>query len=172
MPPKLNLKLLKPKIDHYEIEIRGPAVNIKNVEEISLGYLDLRELSESRTNFSFKINIPSGLKNLGQISTATVSFKDAKFGCKHFNVNGIELLNVPKDYDVSINSKIIKDVKIVGFKEFLKNVNSKNLTATVDCSNINFKNGMQNVPVEIGIINKDGVWPVGEYKCLVNCKKK
>lgn len=172
VPESLNLNLLKPKITPYEIEVGGPLENIENIQEISLGYLDLRDLSESKTDFSFKINIPSGFKNLGQISTATVSFDDAKFSYKHFNVSGVELLNVPKDCDLSINSKTIKDVKIVGFKEFLKNVNSTNLTATVDCSNINFKNGMQNVPVEIGVINKDGVWPVGEYKCSINCKKK
>ncbi len=172
VPESLNLNLLKPKINPSEIEIGGPEENIKNIQEINLGYLDLRDLSESKTDFSFKINIPSGLKNLGQISTATVSFDDLKLGYKFFNIRGIELLNVPKDCDISINSKTIKDVKIVGFKEFLKNVNSSNLTATVDCSDINFKNGMQNVPVEIGVINKDGVWPVGEYKCSVNFKKK
>ena len=171
VPEKLNLNLLKAKIEPKEIEIGGAEDVVKNINEINVGYVDLREFNEEKKDFSFNITLPQGLKNINQISSATVYFNKNRLDSKYFGVKGIELLNVPENYSVVVNSKKIQGVKIVGYREYLKKIEAENLTATIDCSNLNLKEGMQNIPVKIGVI-KDGVWPVGEYKCSVTVKRK
>ena len=173
-PDKLDLNLLKPEIEPKEIEIYGAQDLLKNINEINLGYVDLRELSEDRTNFLFNINLPEGVQNSEQISSANVYFNrndSNRFGSRTFDVVGAQLLNIPSNFDVVVSSKIIKDIRISGLKRFLKGMEAENITATIDCSKIDLKEGRQNVPVKIGVI-KDGVWPVGEYKCSINVKKK
>ncbi len=170
-PEKLNLDLLKARIEPKEIEIGGAQDTIKNINEINVGYVDLREFNEDKKNFNFNITLPQGVKNINQISSANVYLNRHRLDSKYFSVKGIELLNVPGNFSVVVNSKKIQGVKVVGYKEYLKKIEAENLTATVDCSGLDLKEGMQNVPVKIGVI-KDGVWPVGEYKCPVTVKKK
>lgn len=171
-PQSLNLNIFKPVIDPPFIEVGGTEEIIKNINEINLGYIDLRDLTDERSKFNFNLNLNSGLKNLKQVNSATVSFDNSNMYHKFFNIKGVELINTPENYDIFVNSKMIKDVKIVGFKEHLKRLNILDLTATVDCSEVDIKKGMQTVPVNIGIIKKDGVWPVGEYKCSISVRKK
>ncbi len=169
VPESFNLNLLKPKISPSHIEIGGSEEDLENINQINLGYVNLKEL-DSEKNKNFKFTVPPGIKNLNQISNANVSFEGVGLYYKFFDVKGVDLLNIPKKYDVLVKSKIIKDVKIVGLKEYLKNIDSSNISATIDFANIKIKKGLQNVPVKIEIINKDGVWPVGDYKCLISVK--
>ena len=169
VPESFNLNLLKPKISPSHIEIGGSEEDLENINQINLGYVNLKEL-DSEKNKNFKFTVPPGIKNLNQISNANVSFEGVGLYYKFFDVKGVDLLNVPKKYDVLVKSKIIKDVKIVGLKEYLKNIDSSNISATIDFANIKIKKGLQNVPVKIEIVNKDGVWPVGDYKCSISVK--
>ena len=169
-PENFNSDLLQPKIEPSEIEIYGSQDIIKNINEINLGYVDLRNLDEDRTQFSFNINLPQGVQNSEQLTNANVSFENNKIFSRKFNVSGIELLNIPQEFKVSINSKVIKGIKIAGLKNYIKNLEAENITSIVDFSNIDLKEGRQNVPVKIGVI-KDGVWPVDEYKCSITVKK-
>lgn len=172
IPEGLNVDYIKPKIEPSFVEVAGKEEVVKNLNEIYLGYVDLKDLTDKKTSFSFNLTVAPGLKNLNQVSSVNVNFDKEKLGHKFFNVKGIDLINVPKDCHITLNSNVIKNVKIVGFKEHLKNISSNNLTASVDCSSIGSKAGMQNVSVNIGIIKKNGVfWPVGENSCSITVKK-
>ncbi len=173
IPEGFNVDVLKPKIEPSFVEVAGKEDLVKNLNEIHLGYVDLKELTDKKTSFSFNLTLEPGLKNLNQVSSVDVNFNKEKLGHRIFNVKGIDLINIPKDCEVTTNSNTIKNVKIVGYKEHLKNLSSSNLTATVDCSNVSRKIGMQNVSVNVGIIKRNGIfWPVGENSCLITVKKK
>lgn len=172
-PSCLNKELLNTNIDPPFIDIAGPDEIIGQTNEINLGFVDMAELTEEKNSFSFNVNLPSGFKNLTQATSALVSFNKDRLASKFFNIKGIQLINVPQGYEVSVHSKIIKDVKIVGIKEYLEKLSDTDLISTIDFSNIKFEEGVkQNVPVNIGIINKDGVWPSGKYKCFITVNKK
>ncbi len=172
-PNCLNKELLNANIDPEFIHVAGPDEIIGQTNEINLGFIDMCELTEEKNSFSFNVNLPSGFKNLTQVTSALVSFNKDRLASKFFNIKGIQPINVPQGYEVSVHSKVIKDVRIVGIKEYLEKISDTDLVATIDFSNIKFEEGVkQNVPVNIGIINKDGVWPAGKYKCLITVNRK
>ena len=110
--------------------------------------------------------------NLLQVDSVDVSFDSGNWGDRKFSIDDIKLNNVPAEYDVRVDSQAIRDVRFVGLVDYLNNLDVADITATSDLSNVSVKEGKQLVPVSIGIINKDGVWAVGEYKCSINKKKK
>ena len=133
--------------------------------------MDLKELTEEKTNFSFNVKTPADVKNFKNVLNANVFFEENSLDYKILDVKGINVFNVPKDYNVFVNSKTIKNVKIVGLKQYLKNIGSNDLTATLDCSKIDVKKGKQNVLANIEVF-KDGAWVVGENKCSISVEKK
>ena len=131
----------------------------------------MRELDIGKS-FIFTVKVPSGYKNIDKIDAATVSFDFSNWKSRNFSVSDVKLSNVPSDYDVNINSSVIKDVKFVGFVDAIDNLNASDITATVDLTSVSLKGGKQIVPVIVETINKDGVWAVGEYKCSITANKK
>lgn len=166
-----NTDLLNAIISPENIDIAGAPDIIDSISEINLGYIDMRELDIGKS-FIFTVKVPSGYKNIDRIDAATVSFDSSKWKSRNFSVSDVKLSNVPSDYDVNINSSVIKDVKFVGFVDAIDNLNVSDITATVDLTNVSIKEGKQIVPVTVETINKDGVWAVGEYKCSITATKK
>lgn len=170
-PEGLNLNLLNPIINPSFLEVCGPEESVNKINEIVLGYVDLKNLTEEKTDFNFNVKMPADLKNFKNILNAYVSFKKDDLDSKVLDVKGINIFNVPKGYEIFVNSKVIKNVKIVGLKQYLKNINSSDLAATLDCSKIDVKKGKQNVLANIDVF-KNGAWVVGENKCSVTIEKK
>ena len=170
-PNHLNLDLLNAVINPASINVAGSPDLLDNIGEISIGYIDLRELDVGKT-FSFSLKVPSGYKNVDQVDSVSVSFDSSNWGSRKFSVGDVKLINAPNEYDVTVDSQTIRDVKFVGLEDFLNNLNVADITATSDLANVSVKEGKQLVPVSIGIINKDGVWAVGEYKCSITARKK
>ncbi len=170
-PNCLNLNLLQGIVNPNQINLGLSDEIASNVNELSMGYIDMREL-DLNTDFDFKVVVPSGLKNLSQIDSAKVLFDNKDWVSKNFIVDDVHLINLNDDYEISVTSSVLEKVKIVAVNEmFLNNLSKNDITATVDLASINLKDGEQAVPVNIGILNKDGVWPVGFYKCNIYAKK-
>ena len=170
-PNHFNTDLLNAIISPDHINIAGAPDIIDNINEVNLGYIDMRELDIGKS-FIFTVKVPSGYKNIDRIDAATVSFDFSNWKSRIFSVSDVKLSNVPSDYDVNINSSVIKDVKFVGFVDAIDNLNASHITATVDLTSVSLKEGKQIVPVIVETINKDGVWAVGEYKCSITANKK
>ena len=166
-----NTDLLNAIISPQHINIAGAPDIIDSISEVNLGYIDMRELDIGKS-FIFTVKVPSGYKNIDRVDAATVSFDSSKWKSRNFSVSDVKLNNVPADYDVTINSSVIKDVKFVGFANDIDGLNESDITATVDLTNASIKQGKQIVPVTIETISKDGVWAVGEYKCSITATKK
>ncbi|MDE5853123.1 MAG: hypothetical protein K2G97_03670 [Oscillospiraceae bacterium] len=169
-PASLDTKLLNSIISPSGINVAGQSENIKNLNEINLGYIDMREL-DIGTNFTFQIALASGYKNVDQVTTAVVSFDSSQWSYRSFTVKQIQLSNVPEDYSVNIDTTAIKDVRIVGLSSMINSISEADITATADLTNVGIKEGKQIVPVAIGIVTKNGVWGIGEYSCSVTAKK-
>ncbi len=166
-----NTDLLNAIISPGQINIAGAPDIIDSISEVNLGYIDMRELDIGKS-FIFTVKVPSGYKNIDRIDAATVSFDSSNWKSRNFSVSDVKLSNVPSDYDVNINSSVIKDVKFVGFVDVIDNLNASDITATVDLTNVSIKEGKQIVPVIVETVNKDGAWAVGEYKCSITANKK
>lgn len=169
-PSCFNLNLLKFHINPDKIVLGLSNEVASGLKELSIGYVDMRQL-DFETNFNFNVVVPPGCKNLSQTDSVNVRFDSFDWNFKNFVVDDIQLINADENFDVKVTSPVLDKVKIVGLKDFIANVNKEDITATVDLSGVKLKPGEQNVPVKIGILNKNGVWPVGSYKCVISCKK-
>lgn len=165
-----NTDLLHAIISPEYINIAGAPDVIDAINELNIGYIDMRELDIGKS-FIFNVKVPAGCKNIDRIDAATLSFDYSNWKARIFSVSDVKLSNVPNDYDVTINSSVIKDVKFIGFADAIDNLNASDITATVDLTNVSIKEGKQIVPVVVETVNKDGVWAVGEYKCSITSKK-
>ncbi len=170
-PGTLNTDDLEYTISPSEITVAAPADAIQNLNEINLGYIDMRELDIGKS-FQFNIPMPSGFKNVDNITQATVSFTQDNWDSKILSIDDIRMVNQPSDYDITIKTKAISDVKIVGDKSAIAQVDSSDLVATIDFTSQTIKEGSQTVPVNIEVVTKDGIWPVGEYTCVIHAKSK
>lgn len=170
-PSSLDVSKLHYTISPSSVNVAGNAAATDNLSEINLGYVDMRELDIGKS-FTYSIQIPSGFKNVDGVENATVTFDGSNWSSKLFTVSDLQTTNVPSNYDVSIDTQSIKDVKIVGFSDIISNITAADISATVDFTNQTLKVGRQTVPVSIGIVSKDGVWAVGEYNCVITVSSK
>lgn len=170
-PSCFNLNLLKFQISPDRINIGCPNEEIANgLKELSVGYIDMRQL-DFETNFNFNVVVPSGCKNFNLDDSVSVRFDSSDWSSTTFVIDDIQLINADENFEVKIASAVLDKVKIVGLKNFIKNLTKEDITASVDLSGVKLTPGEHKVPVNIGILNKDGVWPVGAYKCTIYCKK-
>lgn len=170
-PPGFDTSKLKYTISPSTVNLAGSADAIDNISEISLGYIDIRQL-DSGKSFTFSIPIPSGFKNMDTTDTATVTFDDSDWSSKTFSVTDIQTTNIPPEYNVKILTTVIKNIKIVGISDEINNLTAADVTATIDFTNQTLQEGKQSVPVTIGILSKSGVWAAGDYSCIVTADKK
>lgn len=169
-PSNFDFSKLNYSISTQSINIMGASDSIDNINEINLGYIDFREL-EIGKSFTFSVPTPSGFINMDSIETATINFDSSNWAEKTLTVYDIQTSNVPSNFNVNVISSKIKNVKVVGLKDEIKDLSSNDITATIDFSNQDLKEGSQSCTVSIGFILKTGVWSVGDHKCFIYSEK-
>ena len=76
-----------------QIDIAGSEDAVQNISEINLGYIDIRELDVGKT-FQFNISVPSGFKNISNVTQVTVTFTDTNWSSKLLDVTDIRQSNI------------------------------------------------------------------------------
>lgn len=169
-PSNLNAENLKYTMSVKTIKVAGPAESVDNLNQINLGYIDVRELTIGKV-FEFDIPIPSGFTS--EEKSVTVTFDDSSWETSSdLSVTNIDFQNAPSDYKIELQSTGIKNISVVGDKSVVSQVTTEDLVATVNFSTITITEGTQTVPVTIEVYGIDGVWVVGAYECTVTAVKK
>lgn len=171
MPSGFNLNSLGYTIDPSVMEIAGPAEIIDSINEIPLGYINMKELMPDTAVYYGAI-LPDGVISVDNINDALVTFTGENYQKSSFKVSDIRLINVPKEYDVTINTKLITDVEIYGPKNRIAALKSQNIVAEIDIADIDIRVGQMVVPIELSIIGEDSCWSYGEYTAVITVKAK
>lgn len=154
------------------IEVAGPANVIDNMSEIHLGYVDINSL-DIDSAYAFDVSLPVGFENLESVETVVVNFNTEGMIAKKFNVPNIRVVNTPVNYEVKVTTKNISNVTIIGPKEIVDSITSKDIVAEIDMSAIGeIKTGQVKVPVSIFAPNKGLVWANGAYQAVIEIKEK
>ncbi len=169
-PSTLDTGKIQYQVSPSEITVAGAADAIDPLSEINLGYIDVREIDIGKS-FTFHIPVPAGLKNIDNVTQATVSFPGEGWSARTMDVSDIRIINQPAEYKIDIQSQVIHDVKIVGLSNVIEGLTGEDLVATIDCSGQSIKTGTQTVEVTINIVSKDGIWAVGSYTCVIEVQK-
>ncbi len=85
VPANLDTSKLEYSMSVNQINIAGSEDAVQNISEINLGYIDIRELDVGKT-FQFNISVPSGFKNISNVTQVTVTFTDTNWSSKLLDV--------------------------------------------------------------------------------------
>ncbi len=145
------------------ILVAAPGDTVDNIESVSLGPIDFRTI-DIGSEFVLDVVLNAGLKNVEQVYEVTVTFPTYGLTTETFSVSNFILENLPSGYQASVLTNALTNVKIVGESSVMRDLESEDLVAAVDLSQIGIGKGRYNVTVKVYVQNRVLAWAVGEYK--------
>ncbi len=171
VPDGFPLDELEYELTQDTILVAGPASVLNQQQEISLGYVDLKEVTAGFVQV-FDVTLPSGLMNINNVQTIGVTFLNSDMLQTTYTVSDIKVINVPVNYEVTVNTPQIAGVNIIGSPEVMETLSSQDIVAEVDLSEREVAPGPYNLPVHILVPGGKLAWAVGDYSVVVTIKEK
>lgn len=161
---------------NVEVDIQPKTINVIGTEEavaglteISLGSIDLSTVLDTSV-ITMPIRLSSALDNASGITEAQVTVTIKGLSTRSLDVSNIEITNVPDGYTVEKVTQT-RTIVIRGSESALEQVDPNQVWIVADMSKIT-ATGTNSVPVTVYLNASDEVGVVGEYKIVVNIKKK
>ena len=140
IPVRLDLKYgggasednTKVTIDPATIRICGSELLLEDLEEIILGTVDLSTLEENLEEV-YTITLPEGVTNMTGKTEATVTIAFVGLSIREFEVNQIEVINVPEGLDYDLLNEVVK-VRLRGATGLMNTLKPEDIVLTIDLS--------------------------------------
>ncbi len=171
VPSGFPIQDLDYKLSQGYINVAGPENGIDAYQDLSIGHINLSEIGLNYVEV-FDISLPGGFKNLDNVDGISVEVNTAGMTEANFVVKNIRAVNVPVNYEVSVDTVQISGVHMVGLEEAMGNLSAEDLVAEIDISEREVSPGPYNLPVKITAPGKGLVWAEGEYTAVVTIKEK
>jgi len=158
---------LIPKIEPATITIAGNADTLIEVNSISLGTLDVAELTKNYKE-EIALILPNGVKNIDAVEKATVSLSFEGVASKQFEINAaaIKKENVAKGDKIEIpDGKITVTVR--GNASDIEKLKATDITLYIDCKNQALSKGANRMNVYCGFPEDYKVGAVGKCELTV-----
>ena len=159
-----------------EVDIQPKTINVIGTEEavaglteISLGSIDLSTVLDTSV-ITMPIRLSSALDNASGITEAQVTVTIKGLSTRSLDVSNIQITNVPDPYVVEKVTQT-RTIVIRGSQSALDQVDPNQVWIVADMSKIT-ATGTNSVPVTVYLNASDEVGVVGDYKIVVNIKKK
>lgn len=156
------------------IQVGVPADELGKKNDILLGLIDVRTINKDSYTYTFPVELPENYIDVDTIKSVTVKFFPSGWDETLFMASGIELLNVPDNYDVKIlGGETIYNIKFVGKREILEEMTSDDIIMEIDFSEREIVPGQTQVPVKISAPTKGMVWATGvNYSVVLQVTEK
>ena len=116
------------------------------------------------------IMLPDGVRNLSNVTTATVEFDLSDFATKTIDISSFNVKNLDASKNATVTTKSLS-VTIVAPKSVIDQIEANDISADIDMSSINVT-GSTEVPVTITVNSASGkAWAYGSYKVNINVRK-
>lgn len=159
---------VKFSIEPKTITVAGEESAIKDLNELSLGSVDLAQVIDNGV-MTFPISLDPSLENVSGVSAAVVDVKIEGLSTRTFDVSNIVVSNYPKGYKVTTTTQV-RTVQVRGKKEDLAAIDASQIQIVADMSEITSV-GTYPVPAKV-LLNAGGsVGVIGEYGIVVNVRK-
>jgi len=170
VPSGFPLDQLSYTLSNSKIKVAGIPDVLEKYSEISLGYVDMKTLDFSG-NYNFDVTLPNGFTNVDNIESVEVRFDETNIGESRFTLKNFTIKNRPADYDITVTTTRLANVRVLGDKNVLATLSSDDIIAEVDLSDRNIQPGQFSVPLKIYMPTKGLVWAVGDYTVIINVKE-
>ncbi len=171
MPSGFPRDDLRFEMTDNSILVAGPEEVVDSYEELQIGYVDLSEVTPGFVQV-FDISLPTGFISVENLRSVGVSFGGEGLIEAYFNVSQITPVNVPINYDVTINTTQLFGVRIIGSSEVMETLTAKDIVAEIDFSERELSTGSSSLPVSISVPGRKLAWAVGEYAAVVTIDEK
>lgn len=159
------------KLSHTELTIATPGDAVEGLQELSLGTIDFRRIDRGSV-FTLEVNLPAGYRNMDNVDRVTLEFPTENLDSKTITISNLNLANIPAGYDVSLLTRRLTNVKLVGESSLIKSVTAADVVATVDLLDVTMTKGRFSVPVKFSIPGKGLIWVSGEYNAVIEASEK
>ena len=150
-----------------EITISGEESAIDELESISLGSINLGEISTAESVMTFTIDIPQGMKNIsGETEATAVITIGSDMDTRSYTVTDFRLENPPEGFVGTVVTQTL-EVDLRGRSEDFDDLDDARITAVAELSSLGSGSGTYSVPVTVEIEGADGLGAVGEYVIYV-----
>ena len=159
------------EINPKSLMVSGAERDIESLSEISLGSVDLSKVVGTNT-FTFPIDLDASLENVTGSTSATVTVTVNGLDTRSFDVDNIQMVNVPDGYQVTLATQV-RTVKVRGKQEDLDNIDASQLSIVADLSDVDFA-GLYSVPaskVKVYLNADSSVGVIGDYTVVVNVSR-
>lgn len=167
LPEGLTADTVKHSIDHQKVTVVGTPEVVSKMTSVTLSPIDFTTVSKNSQSFEATLVLPDGVKLLDNIEFFTVTIDTSQFSEKTLNVSNIKYSGLSSSLKATVNTSI-KNVKICGNKDDIKNIKAQDLYAVVDLSDK--PAGDYTVSVIIKSDKYKKVWQVGQYNIAVTVK--
>lgn len=170
---QFDISSLKYTIDPSTIAVRSQSDRITDLDEISLGFIDLRNIDVNRTTFQMPINDTEYYTNITGLDTATVTFDLENYSMKTVSLSNSQVypINVPSGYTVNVESETIQNVTIVGPSDVIDQIDSSDVIAQLDMLDYNVTEGYNIYPVSVYLPTHNDCWCVGYYQVYCSLER-
>ena len=155
------------RIDPLQIRISGSDTLLEDLDELIVGTVNLREISEDAT-LSFPIVLPEGVTNQTGIRYATVEVKFLNLIKREFSVEKISAINVPEGLEVDMMTLTLP-VTVRGPSHAVEVMQESDIVVVVDFANAQIGTSTMNAEIVISSDFSD-VGAVGTYQVSATVK--
>ena len=148
------------------ISVAGSPDDIADISSISLGTIDLSTVVNEEEVFTFDIVLPSGLTNVSEVTTATVSVKIYGLVTETVSATQIETINVPTGYRAQAVTQS-KDILVRGTEEVVSGINASHIRIVADLSDTPAAAGRYTVEADVILEGVAGAGAVGDYTVVI-----
>ena len=150
------------------ITVSGTEEDMKALTEISLGSIDLAQVLDSYVG-EYPIYLPGGIENVSGITRANVEITVKGLYTKTFEVQNIELQNIPKGYRAVLSTQVCI-ITLRGSKSSLETVQPSQIKLVADLAELD-ATGSYNVPVKVYLYTSNDVGAIGTNSVVVKLSK-
>ncbi len=166
---QFDLDSLKYDISPASIIVRSQNSAVENLSEISLGYIDLRQIGIG-SSFTFDINDSSYYTNISGTETATVTFNLDNYSTKSVTLpnSQIHIINVPDGFNAYVETEKIRNITIVGPEEVINDIDATDVIGQIDLLDYNVNAGTHILGVNIYLPGHNDAWALGIHRIYIH----
>lgn len=157
------------EIEPSTIMISGDTSIVSGLNRIDIANIDLTDFALTLQD-TYAITLPNGVENVTGVTKAEVTIEIQGVSTKQFTVTNFSYTGLPDGYYVEEIVTQNLDVKVRGAQDVLDQIQSSNLRAVADLSDVT-QTGIMYVPVKVELDGFTNAGAVGEYMIAIRIRR-
>lgn len=157
------------EIEPSTITISGDTSVVSGINRIDIATIDLTDFALTLQD-TYAIPLPNGVENVSGVTKADVTIEIQGVSTKQVTVTNFNYTGLPDGYYVEEIITQNLEVKVRGAQDVLDQIQSSNLRAVADLSEVT-QTGIMYVPVKVELDGFTNAGAVGEYMIAIRIRR-